>query len=195
MMPTRARAYLPAKPWTVNPRVIGLGLVGAAFLGALTILGVIAPVATDPAHQIALAIIPVVGIRFGAVAGFLTGCAGGAVSDQIGGAGLLTFWNWSVAEGLVGLIAGAAGYYLLQQTRLSDRIIRTAGIAVIAIMAGLTFTITDTLMGTHLQYWLTASYLPALINYTTVALLLVPIMDQIFEPLADRASDEGPPVA
>ena len=48
----------------------------------------------------------------GPIVGFFTGFVGNAIGDQISGWGVLTSWNWSLANGLVGLIAGLAPLYL-----------------------------------------------------------------------------------
>ena len=60
----------------------------------------------------AFAIVPFFGYAFGPIVGFFTGFVGNAIGDQISGWGALTSWNWSIANGLVGLIAGLAPLYL-----------------------------------------------------------------------------------
>ena len=60
----------------------------------------------------AIAIIPFVGLRLRAGSPvFFTGAVGNAIVDQIMGYGFLTSWNWSIANGLVGLLAGLAPLY------------------------------------------------------------------------------------
>jgi uncharacterized membrane protein len=183
---TARSASLPAKPWTVTSRTIVFGAVGAALYGALGVFSVIFPGTANVAIRPALAIIPFVGIRFGPIAGFFTGVVGNAIVDQIQGFGFLTYWNWSLANGLVGLIAGLLAYYTPEPVRESRRLVRVAVIAVVAVIIGLAFTVTDILLGNAFVYWLTAAYLPAIASTGLVGLILVPVLDKAWHPLADR---------
>lgn len=58
--------------------------------------------------QIALPMI--VGIIWHPLAGFIAGFAGNIIGDGITGFGLFKFWNWHIANGLMGLIPGLIGY-------------------------------------------------------------------------------------
>jgi energy-coupling factor transport system substrate-specific component len=184
---TARSASLPAKPWTVTSRTIVFGAVGAALYGALGVFSVILPGTANVAIRPALAIIPFGGIRFGPIAGFFTGVVGNAIVDQIQGFGFLTYWNWSLANGLVGLIAGVLAYYTPEPVRESRRLVRVAVIAVFAVIIGLAFTVTDILLGNAFVYWLTAAYLPAIASTSLVGVILVPVLDKAWHPLADRA--------
>jgi energy-coupling factor transport system substrate-specific component len=178
---------LPAKPWTITSRTIVFGAVGAALYGALGVLSFIVPGTANVALRPALAIIPFAGIRFGPIAGFFTGLVGNAIVDQIQGFGFLTYWNWSLANGLIGLIAGLLAHYAPEPAKESRRIIWIAVISVVAVAIGLLFTVTDTLLGNTFVYWLSAAYLPALAGTALVSVLLVPVLDKAWQPLANRA--------
>ncbi|WP_328353598.1 ECF transporter S component [Mycobacterium sp. NBC_00419] len=177
----------PAKPWTVTSRTIVFGAVGAALYGALGVFSFIVPGTANVALRPALAIIPFVGLRFGPVAGFFTGLVGNAIVDQIQGFGFLTYWNWSLANGLVGLIAGLLAYYTREPEKESRRIVRVEVIVAVAVILGLLFTITDIFLGNTLVYWFTAAYLPALLSSGLASLVLVPVLDKAWQPLANRA--------
>jgi hypothetical protein len=43
------------------------------------------------------------------------------------------------------------------------------------------------LLGNAFVYWLTAAYLPAIASTGLVGLILVPVLDKAWHPLADRA--------
>lgn len=58
--------------------------------------------------QIALPMI--VGIFWHPLAGFIAGFGGNVIGDGISGFGLFKFWNWHIANGLMGLIPGLIGY-------------------------------------------------------------------------------------
>jgi uncharacterized membrane protein/HAMP domain-containing protein len=47
-----------------------------------------------------------VGVVCGPLAGFVTGALGNLVGDAFSGYGMMTFWNWHLANGLMGLIPG-----------------------------------------------------------------------------------------
>lgn len=178
---TTGGANAQNKPWSVTSRAVAYGALGAALYAGLGMFTDTNPITMTVAIKPALSIIPFVGIRFGAVAGFVTGAVGSAVLHHLHDDGLLSLWNWSFANGLVGLLAGLVGYYVLQQAGPSERVIRVAVTAVVAIVVGFAFTVTDTLMGIPIAYWLTAAYLPAVLNTAVAALLLVPVMDLTWE--------------
>ena len=91
---------------------------------------------------------PFFGYAFGPVVGFFTGLVGNAVGDQISGWGALTSWNWSIANGLVGLIAGprAAVPRPLGQRNLRERAIGGAIAGAIAVVIGFLFVFTDVII-------------------------------------------------
>jgi energy-coupling factor transport system substrate-specific component len=175
------------RPWTVNSRTIVFGAVGAALYGALGVFSFIFPGTANIALRPALAIVPFVGIRFGPVAGMFTGFVGNAIVDQLQGFGFLTFWNWSLANGLTGAIAGILGYDAHVPATQLLRLLRVAVISVLAVVVGLAFTVTDILLGNAFGYWLTAAYLPAILATALVSAILAPALDKAWEPLANRA--------
>ena len=60
----------------------------------------------------AFALVPFFGYAFGPIVGLFVGLVGNGIGDQLSGWGALTSWNWSIANGLVGLLAGLAPLYL-----------------------------------------------------------------------------------
>ena len=169
-----------AEPRSVNRAVVVRGMVGAMLYGGLGFLSFQVPSAANASSLLALAIIPFFGIQFGAVAGFLTGALGNALLEQFHGGGLTLFWNWTIADGLVGMMAGLMGVHVLEYASASQRIIRVAVIGVLAAVVGLTFTVTDVLMGNGFLDWLSTSYLPAVSGYGVAVLLFVPLLDEVW---------------
>ena len=184
---TAGSAAVPAKAWTVTSRTVVFGAVGAALYGVLGVFSFIIPGTANVAIRPALAIIPFVGVRFGPIAGFFTGFVGNAIVDQIQGFGFLTYWNWSLANGFVGLLAGVIAHYTREPEAPSRRLVWVATVSVVAVVVGLAFTVTDIFLGNTFGYWLTAAYLPAVLNTGLVSLLLVPVLDKAWQPLANRA--------
>ncbi|WKK72787.1 ECF transporter S component [Rathayibacter oskolensis] len=173
-------------PWAVSSRTIVFGAVGAALYGALGALSFVIP-GTMISIRPAIAIIPFVGLRFGPVAGFFTGAVGNAIVDQILGYGFLTYWNWSIANGLVGLLAGLIGYYAKEPRSTGRQVVWAAAIAVAAVVVGLLFTVTDLLLGATFEYWFFGSYLLAILATGITAVILVPVLDRVWKPLQNLA--------
>lgn len=174
-------------PWTVTSRTIVFGAIGAALYGVLGVFSFILPGTANVAIRPALALIPFVGARFGPIAGFFTGAVGNAIVDQIQGFGFLTYWNWSIANGLVGLAAGLLANYLREPKRAGGQIVWIAGIAFAAVVIGQLFTITDIFLGNTIEYWFIAAYIPATITTGITALIIVPILDRVWKPLQNLA--------
>jgi energy-coupling factor transport system substrate-specific component len=177
---TEGGTEVRAEPRSVNRPVVVRGMVGAMLYAGLGFLSFQVPSAANASSLLALAIIPFFGIQFGSVAGFLTGALGNALLEQLHGGGFTLFWNWTIADGLVGMMAGQMGVYVLEYASASQRVIRVAVIGVLAAVAGLAFTVTDVLMGSGFLDWLSTSYLPAVSGNGVAVLLLVPLLDQVW---------------
>jgi uncharacterized membrane protein len=175
---------------TTGVRALSRGSLGATIYAALVLLSSRIPDDTaNVALQLALAVIPLAGIRFGPVAGMVTGFVGNCVLAQINGDGFLALWAWSVANGLNGLTAGLIGCYLLKDCRPAQRVMRVAACATAGVGAVVTFTIfgvvaLDTTIVERSTY--ADLYIAAAVNTEVAALLLVPILDQVFESLSSR---------
>lgn len=173
-------------PWAASSRTVVFGAVGAALYGALGALSFIIP-GTIVSIRPAIAIIPFVGLRFGPIAGFFTGAVGNALVDQIMGYGFLTYWNWSIANGLVGLITGLIVHYVKEPASPGLRTAWAAAIPVVAVVTGLLFTITDVLLGAAFGYWFFTAYLLAILATSITSLILVPLLDRVWRPLQNLA--------
>src|SRR3954447_7414990 len=89
--------------WEVNSRTIVYAAIGAALYGILLVAQIPIPRSTVSIRP-ALAIVPLFCYGLPPVVAFFTGVVGNAIGDQISGWGALTSWNWSLANGLVGLL-------------------------------------------------------------------------------------------
>ena len=121
--------------WEVTSRTIVYAAIGAALYGILLVAQVPVP-GTTVSVRPAFAIVPFFGYAFGPIVGFFTGLVGNAIGDQLSGWGALTSWNWSIANGIVGLLAGLAPLYLSRWTNgsLRDRAIGGAVAGTIAVV-------------------------------------------------------------
>ena len=171
--------------WEVNSRTIVYAAIGAALYGILLVAQIPIPGSTVSIRP-AFALVPFFGYAFGPIVGFFTGLVGNAIGDQISGWGALTSWNWSIANGLVGLIAGLAPLYLARFTfgSLRDRAIGGAIAGAIAVVIGFLFTFTDVIIqsgNTVGASW--SLYLTVIVSDLIATIILVPILVYAWEPV------------
>ena len=83
--------------------------------------------------------------RSGPIVGFFTGFVGNAIGDQISGWGALTSWNWSIANGIVGFVAGLAPLYLasMMAGTVARKAIAGAIAGAVGVLIGFLFVFTD----------------------------------------------------
>jgi energy-coupling factor transport system substrate-specific component len=171
--------------WEVTSRTIVYSAIGAALYGILLVAQIPIPGSTVSVRP-AFALVPFFGYAFGPIVGFFTGTVGNAIGDQISGWGALTSWNWSLANGFVGLIAGLAPLYLSRWTNGSvrDRAIGGAVAGAIAVVIGFLFVFTDAILqGMDVATILTTLYLPVIIGDLIGTIILVPILVYAWEPV------------
>ena len=98
-------------PWSFTAWTLvyaGIGALIMGFMNSLTYgIGIPGTEVTVRPHY---GILTFFGFAFGPIVGFLTGFLGNAIGDYIIGGYVIDeavkYWHWSVANGLVGLIAG-----------------------------------------------------------------------------------------
>jgi energy-coupling factor transport system substrate-specific component len=171
--------------WEVTSRTIVYAAIGAALYGILLVAQIPIPGSTVSVRP-AFAIVPFFGYAFGPVVGFFTGLVGNAIGDQISGWGALTSWNWSIANGLVGLLAGLAPLYLGRWTSgsLRDRAIGGAVAGAIAVVIGFLFTFTDVIIQSGNTVGASATlYVQVIIADLIATIILVPILVYAWEPV------------
>ena len=171
--------------WEVTSRTIVYAAIGAALYGILLVAQVPIPGSTVSVRP-AFAIVPFFGYAFGPIVGLFTGLVGNAIGDQISGWGALTSWNWSLANGLVGFIAGLAPLYLASWVNgdLRQRAIGGAVAGAIAVVVGFLFIFTDAILqGLEVGTILTTLYLPVIIGDLIGTIIIVPILVYAWEPI------------
>lgn len=182
--PITARAAEKTGLWSVSSRTVVFGAIGAALYGALGPLSFVIP-GTLISIRPAIAILPFIGLRFGPIAGLFTGFVGNAIVDQIMGYGFLTYWNWSLANGLVGFVAGLLAWLWKRPTVAGPAALRAGLIGAVAVVIGLLFTFTDLFLGTTFPV-AASNYGLAILTSGLASLILVPILDRLYEPLSKR---------
>ncbi|WP_327091224.1 ECF transporter S component [Nonomuraea sp. NBC_01738] len=174
--------------WEISSRVVVFAAVGAALYAVLGIISIRIPGTQNVDIRPAFALVPFFGLRFGPIAGFFTGFVGNVIIDQIIGNGALTYWNWSVANGLTGLLAGLFGAAVLARAhKEAVRLVLVAVLSWLAMFVAFLSTITDMwLQGLTLGAWATLAFGALLLSNTLVTLILTPALDAIWEPISKR---------
>ena len=150
--------------WEVSSRVVVYAAIGAVLYGLLLVIQIPIPGTKDVSLRPAFGLVSFFGYAFGPIVGFFTGTVGNAIGDQISGWGALTSWNWSLANGFVGLIAG-----------------------LVATLIGFIFIWTDMVLGGYdFNTVLTTEYLPVITTNLISTAIVVPILVFIWEPIKER---------
>jgi len=171
--------------WGVDSRVIVYAAIGAALYGVLAAVSIVIPGSNNVAVRPAFALVPFFGYAFGPVVGLFTGLVGNAIADQISGYGLVTAWNWSVANGLVGLLAGVLAAGSLAKMG-GNKIVGAALVGAVSTALGLLFVFSDIVVfGNDFNTALTGSYMWALVPDVIAAVILVPVLSLAWEPLKE----------
>ena len=107
-MATLTRTAARASAWAVGTREVVYMAIGAALYGVLgwatSFLRIPGPFNTSIRPAVAIPML--FGAIFGPWVGFFTGFVGNVIIDLVSGYGFS--WNWSLGNGLLGLIAGLA---------------------------------------------------------------------------------------
>lgn len=165
-----------------------VGLVGAALYAFAnwTTFGIPVPGTDDVSLRPQYALLAFFGFTFGPTVGLLTGLVGNLVGDWLSGTNVSTAWPWSVANGLVGLLMGVAGRWLVRRGEPVRRRAYVAGIAsVIATVIGFGFIWLELVTQPELgfEYILTREYLPTVIVNSLFAAVATPLLVLAWEPL------------
>src|SRR3989337_2828675 len=149
--------------WEVSSRVIVYAAIGAALYAISAQFSMLIPGTASVSVRPGFAFVTFFGFAFGPVAGLFTGLVGNALADQISGWGLLTSWNWSVAAGVVGLLAGLTPSFLKSWMGTPSRMVAAAALGpAVAVIVRYLIAISDILLGTagKLKRGLPADYRP-----------------------------------
>ena len=174
-----------AGTWDVTTRVIVYAAIGAALYGIAGLFSFLIPGTANVSVRPAFALVTFFGFAFGPIVGFFTGLVGNMIIDQLTGWGLLTSWNWSLANGLAGLFAGLFGIWLARS--IPNRLVLAAVAAGLAVIVGFLFVFTDIFLGTadDVGVAFTANYVPVVISNLIAGVVLTPILVAAWEPIKD----------
>ncbi len=176
--------------WAIDTRVIVYAAIGAALYGVLASASVVIPGTTAVSVRPGFALVPFFGYAFGPIVGFFTGLVGNMIGDQISGWGALTSPHWSLANGLVGLIAGVMPMYLkrwVDQPGFTGRAIAAALGGSIAVVIGfLAVFLGIVISAMDFSTILTTEYIPVVVVDIIATVIIVPALLYLWAPAAER---------
>jgi energy-coupling factor transport system substrate-specific component len=174
--------------WSIDSRVIVYAAIGAALYGVLGLFSFLLPGTTNVTIRPAFALVTFFGYGFGPIVGLFAGFVGNAIIDQISGYGFLTYWNWSLANGLAGLVAGLAPMYVgaMMTGPISRRALGGAIAGVVGSIVGFLFVFSDMFVGgMDFNAVLTTAYIPVVLSDVIACAILVPVLVYAWEPLKE----------
>lgn len=122
--------------WQVGTREVVYMAIGAALYAVFSYLfnGTVfaVPSVSQVALRPAISLPMFFGYAFGPVVGFFTGAVGNMFGDALTGFGLSP--QWSIGNGLVGLVSGLAALYIDKRKTLNNVLIASAVLAAIATL-------------------------------------------------------------
>ena len=171
--------------WEVTSRTVVYAAIGAALYAVTAQFSFLLPGTANVSLRPSFALVTFFGFAFGPLVGLFVGLVGNAIADWLSGWGLLTSWNWSVANGLAGLLAGILAYSLRDMVR--NRLLLAAVASALAVIVGFIFVFTDMWLGTADSFntALVDNYLPVVISNVIVAAILTPILVAAWEPVRE----------
>ncbi|HET8787080.1 MAG TPA: ECF transporter S component [Candidatus Limnocylindrales bacterium] len=175
--------------WAVDSRVIVYAAIGAALYGVLGLFSFLLPGTQNVTIRPAFALVAFFGYGFGPIVGLFVGFVGNAIGDQINGYGFLTYWNWSLANGLAGFVAGLAALYVggMMTGSLSRRALGGAIAGIVGSVIGFLFVFSDIWVGgSSFDSLLTTGYIPIVTADIIVSVILIPILVYAWEPVKEQ---------
>ena len=173
--------------WEFGTRQVVYGAIGAALYGVLSWASnfVPLPAAGNVTFRPAVAVLIFFGTAYGPWVGFLAGFIGNTLGDAISGWGF--FWNWSIGNGLMGLVAGLVSAQI-KDFRAQGDIIKAVIYGVVGVAVGmLFFFLTEMFVGgIDINTALVGYFVPAFIGNAVVVAVLLPVLMIAFAAVASR---------
>ncbi|HNA89936.1 MAG TPA: ECF transporter S component [Anaerolineales bacterium] len=173
--------------WEFGTRQVVYGAIGAALYGVFSWATNIFPLpaAGNVTFRPAVAVLIFFGAAYGPWVGLLAGFIGNTLGDALSGWGF--YWNWSLGNGLMGLVAGLV-MASLKDFRAQGDIIKAVVYGLIGIVVGMLFaSLTEMVTGgIDLNTALVGYFTPAVIGNAVVTVILLPILMIAFAAVASR---------
>jgi energy-coupling factor transport system substrate-specific component len=175
------------KTWAFGTREVVYGAIGAALYGVFSWATNIFPLpaAGNITFRPAIAVLIFFGVAYGPWVGLLAGFIGNTLGDALSGWGF--YWNWSLGNGLMGLVAGLA-MPMINDFKARADIIKGVTWGLIGIAVGMLFaSLTEMFVGgISINTALVGYFTPAFIGNAIVTIILLPILMIAFAGVASR---------
>ncbi len=173
--------------WQFGTREVVYGAIGAALYGVFSWATNIFPLpaAGNVTFRPAVAVLIFFGVAYGPWVGLLAGFIGNTLGDAITGWGF--FWNWSLGNGLMGMIPGLI-MASIKDFRAQADIIKAVLWGLLGIAVGMLFaSLTEIFVGgIDLNTALVGYFVPAFAGNAVVTIILLPILMVAFAATAAR---------
>jgi energy-coupling factor transport system substrate-specific component len=171
--------------WEFGTRQVVYGAIGAALYGVLSWVTNIVPLpaAGNVSFRPAVAVLIFFGVAYGPWVGLLAGFLGNWLGDAITGWGF--YWNWSLGNGLMGMIPG------LVMVAIND--FKARGDIIKAVLWGLGGVAVGMLFASLTEMWvggidlntaLFGYFTPAFLGNAVVTIILLPVLMIAFAAVA-----------
>jgi len=171
--------------WEFGTRQVVYGAIGAALYAVFSLATNFFPLpaAGNVTFRPAVAVLIFFGIAYGPWVGLLAGLVGNTLGDALMGWGF--FWNWSVGNGLMGMIPGLA-MGMIHDYRNGRDIGIAVGFGLAGIAIGMLFaSLTEILVGgIDMSTALVGYFTPAFIGNAIVTIILLPILMVAYQGIA-----------
>ena len=173
--------------WEFGTRQVVYGAIGAALYGVFSWATNIftLPAAGNVTFRPAVAVLIFFGVAYGPWVGLLAGFIGNTLGDALTGWGF--YWNWSLGNGLMGMLPGLA-MAAINDFKARGDIIKAVTWGAIGIAVGMLFaSLTEMFVGgIDLNTALVGYFVPAFLGNLVVTVILLPILMIAFAAVASR---------
>jgi energy-coupling factor transport system substrate-specific component len=173
--------------WEFGTRQVVYGAIGAALYGVFSWATNIFPLpaAGNVTFRPAVAVLIFFAAAYGPWVGLLAGVIGNTLGDALSGWGF--YWNWSLGNGLMGLVAGLVSASI-KDFRAQGDIVKAVGWGIAGVAVGMLFaSLTEMFVGgIDINTALFGYFTPAFIGNTVVTVILVPVLMIAFAAVASR---------
>lgn len=176
------------KLWAFGTRQVVYAAIGAALYGVFSWFTnfLALPAAGNISLRPAVAIPMFFGVAFGPLVGLFSGLVGNILGDFLSGWGF--FWNWSLGNGLMGMIPGLI-YLGIKDFRAQASIIKAVIWSVIGIVVGIGFASLTSIPidGIDFNTALVGYFTPAALSNIINGVILVPILMIAYAAVQERS--------
>ena len=173
--------------WAFGTREVVYGAIGAALYGVFSWATNIFPLpaAGNITFRPAVAVLIFFGVAYGPWAGLLAGFIGNTLGDALSGWGF--YWNWSLGNGLMGMLAGLA-MPMINDFKARADIFKGVTWGAIGIAVGMLFaSLTEMFVGgIDFSTALFGYFVPAFVGNFVVVAVLLPVLMIAFAAVAAR---------